>query len=188
SDDLRDKAVVALSRVDAPTTASLEALVAQLGKEPLGRQATYGLGAMARRFRDAGNLGQAVLVRGHLEAALRGAREERQYEQVLGGIANSGDAYFMGELRKASTHEERSVRSLVVQGLKHQVGQDADDLLIAMLGVEKHKHVQFALIRVLQGRAPTDKFRAALDRFMKNPAVDKEVVRRAEGVLEQWQK
>lgn len=184
---LREKAILALSRVDEPTQESMKVMIGQLSDELIGNQVLFGLGAMSRRFRDRGAAPPVHAIRKVLEESLRSASSPRRYKEALGGVANSGDSYFLETLKKAATHEDSAVRAIAAKGLKHQVSDEVDGVLVLMLETEDDKHVQHAILQIFQKRDLTPAAVAAVEKFLRTDGLDESVRGRAQRLQETWQ-
>lgn len=159
---LRNRAAVALGRVDQPAPASVEALLSLVDDEIIGTQALYGLGSYCKIYADSGRSEQAKQLGTFLTQRLVAARSELRQIEALRALANSAYLPALPSIRPLLDDPRTQVRVDAVRSLQSMPSSSVDDLLAERLGSDSARAVKLAAIEAMDERTPSDTLVKAL--------------------------
>lgn len=145
--ELRRAALVSLSFVAEPDSATFSTFEQLLEDPELGRQAHYGLGASIQHARDS-QPAQAEAALKKLLAARPAADAVDATVVYLGALGNSGHAGILPEVVPFLSHQSAAVRAAAVYALRHVPGATADRYVAEVLTKD-----QIASVRTRAGEA-----------------------------------
>jgi hypothetical protein len=154
---LRLRALTGLARTPVPSPAAIDALKAELKRNPFSTGALYGLGSYAMYFRDAGDAAQEKAIGEVLLDRLAHADDiVPRLIVTLGGITNSG---YLGALSAVTQHlQDRrpGVRAAAVRALQFMISPQIDPLIASSMTADTDLAVTLAALDAVQARAPSD--------------------------------
>jgi len=182
---LQARARYALTRVQRPTDAAVNALKQRLVSRPFDESALFGLGTYSRRLRDAGSQEQSAAIGEFLLEQLRAAKTEPELIAALGGLTNSGYANALPAVRGYLRDSREAVRAAAVQALQSMRDPAVDGILAASLKTDPSSEVRISAMAAAQVRQPTDEVAGALSTVALSSR-DAQVRFRAVELMLQW--
>jgi hypothetical protein len=151
----RTAAASSLLRVQEPSPEMIEALETWLSSELLFTHGCYGLGTVARKLRERGQVDESNRLSKLLMDRLGTATSPQDQAIVLRGIANSAYLGAVGLVRPFLDDEDSSLRLASVQALRLMQSPAVDALIAARLTSEKMAKVRQAIVSDLGRRPPS---------------------------------
>jgi hypothetical protein len=143
---LRKSVGLSLLQANQPTVASGKAVQALLD-DPAWRQfAMYGMGTLARRLRDVGEVQAGDQLAQELTDRLTHARDQREVQDLLGGLANAAYNQALPAIRPYLDHQQPAVREAAVLALRLMQEPQIEPLLITRITSDEASEVRSAAL------------------------------------------
>jgi hypothetical protein len=183
--ELRRDVASGLIRVALPTEKTVHTLVEMLDDADLHVHAAYGLGTMARKLRERGEVVRADRISDVLVKRMLSAEDVDEKAILLRGIANAGDTRALNAVRPFLSSEVATIRLAAVQALRLMAHPDVDHLLSERLEKEERADVKQTVFDTISVRPASDVLVNALQHAA---LTDKESARRLQAVriLGRW--
>jgi HEAT repeat protein len=152
---IRLEAAFALVRTPRPTAPSLDALLAAVTDPLLHDYAVFGLGTFARRRREAGHGDDAGRAVARLIALLQASRSDNERNDVLHGIANSGDARAFASVEAFLAASDDSIRAAAVDAVRLMPNPEVEGIIVARMAATEAPEVRLAAVDAATLRDPT---------------------------------
>lgn len=158
----RLSAATSLIRVVQPTEPTLDALLSAINDDLLATHALYGLGTMARHFRDGGDAAHAERLSKALVQYLEASTTDSQRVRALRAIANSGFAGALPNVKALLDAPARDVRGAALEALRHMDHPEIDGILAAHLASDTDAEVRLSALNAFKTRPPSEVLARAL--------------------------
>jgi hypothetical protein len=167
---VRQAATFSLTRTPLATADSVSALEAHApSSDPLRVTALFGLGTIARRLREAGQIDRSDAVVLALTNALSVATTDDDRVTALRAIANSGAASAFDSTKPFLQAKELRVQAAAVDSLRLMVRPEVDGIIAAELA-QPDGVLQSAALDAISVREPSAVLATALDQAAKSDA------------------
>ena len=163
--ELRQAVVRSMVRLRAASPATVDKLSGFLGDPDLRINASYALGAMARRLRESGDGERSRQITTRLLQQLAESKDNALRMATLRGLANDGDNEALDAIRPLVSGEDVSMRMVAAQTLAAMTSNAAESLLVERLEKEERTSVRSAVLDACQARRPTPPVIAAVQKI-----------------------
>jgi HEAT repeat protein len=154
SKDIRRGAMTALSLLNSPTAATVDALTKLVRDPEQGRQARLALGAAAYRLQTSAPEQARAVVDGLL-SGLRGASTAQEADSWLRALGNAGNKAAIPVVEPYLNSTQETLRLAGVRALRRVSDPNADTLLAARITQDPSREAREGALNVALARQPS---------------------------------
>ena len=182
---LKIAAVNSLIGVKRPGPGAVETVEGLRSDRLLKEPAVFGLGTMARRLREAGDVARSAKISESLLELLAGAKTRDDQIRCLRGIANSAYLGALESVRPLLAAADPDVRAAAVDATRLMDGPAVDAFVAAPMTKDADARVRLAAVQVAARRAPSPVLESALSQVALHDD-DTQARQRAVELLGRW--